>query len=309
LNPQRRSLALGLPMSLMAGMTVLGDSHSGYAHAENAETGAVDFDNDATIVHQNMIELTDPIERFKALFRFERDLRDEAITLTSYQFVMYAMVLGERPVPVVRWQGMEFSYFRRVAPWLWRIHAHNVSYPLDLLEGKFIETVINPLTGAQLTLEPLYLLNDPGVLHGPQGYLPLDVTEPTWLKSFHVLRSEGDLVKSEHIRPTPESWPKMFIESSCATATRRDFEDASVTAIPFQTNGFYVFPFPAWMQMADASGMMLGAWSGRRVVGGPSGLPTRFADRLRGEYSQLLQPRWQELDRPLSSLLQEIVAS
>ena len=315
MNPVRRGLALSLPVSVIGGIAVLGETRVASAESKrSAPSDAMDYvscaesASNCAVPADQMIELSDPIERFKALFRFERDLQDEAITLTSYQFVMYAMPQGKRPAPVVRWQGMEFSYFRRVAPWLWRIHAHNVSYPLDLETGRFIDSVANPITGAKLSLEPLYLLNDPGVLHGPQGYLPLDVTTARWLKSFHVLRTEGDLVKSEHIRPTPESWPEMFMESSCATATRRDFEDPAVTAIPFQTNGFYVFPFPAWMQMGETPGMMLGAWSGRRILGGPAALPNAFADRLRGEYPELLRPRWQELDRPLSPLLQKIVS-
>jgi hypothetical protein len=304
-DPARRRLALGLPLGAMGSFALFGGSAGAVAESSNLHGDAAPGSH---LVEQ-MMDLSDPVERFKALFRFERDLQDEAITLTSYQFVMYAIAMGTRPQPVVRWQGMEFSYFRRVADWTWRIHAHNVSYPLDLVSGEFVDAVRNPLTGESVTVEPLYLLNDPGVLHGPDGYMPLDVSAPTWLKSFHVLRREGDLVKSEHIRPTPESWPQMFIESSCATASVRDFENPAVTAIPFQTGGFYVFPFPAWMKMGNAEGVMLGAWSGRRIVGGPAVLPRKFSDRLRGEYHDLLQPRWQELERPLSPVIQQVLAA
>ena len=138
MNIARRGLTLGLPLSMIGGFSVLCDSPLASAQVDEGKpsneinntscTGA----SGCTVINQRMISLSDPIERFKALFRFERDLQDEAITLTSYQFVMHVLALGKRPVPIVRWQGMEFSYFRRVAPWLWRIHAHNVSYPLDL---------------------------------------------------------------------------------------------------------------------------------------------------------------------------------
>jgi hypothetical protein len=303
-DPIRRRVALGLPLGAMGSLALLGGAER-VAAESMAQAGAELGDSN---LMEQMIDLGNPVERFKTLFRFERDLQDEAITLTSYQFVMYVIAMGKRPQPVVRWQGMEFSYFRRVAEWTWRIHAHNVSYPLDLVSGEFVDAVRNPLTGESVAVEPLYLLNDPGVLHGPAGYLPLDVSAANWLKSFHVLRREGDLVKSEHIRPTPESWPQMFIESSCATASIRDFEDPAVTAIPFQTSGFYVFPFPAWMRMGNTEGVMLGAWSGRRIVGGPKALPRKFSDRLQGEYPELLRPRWQELDTPLSPVLQKALA-
>ncbi len=251
------------------------------------------------------VHFANPQDKFRALFRLERDLRDEGITVSTYQFITYALPQGARPQPIVRWEGMEFSYFRRVGALTWRIHAHNVSYPRDLHSGKFVSQVLNPFTGDILELEPMKLLNDPGVLHGPQGYLPLDAKAVNWLNTYHVLRTEGALVKSEHIRPTPDGWPTMFIESSCSTVTRKDFMDDSVTALPFQTSGFYVFPFPGWMRMGERPGHMLGAWSGRRAVGGPRDLPREFRERVARENPELLEARWRELDKPLSPLMKE----
>ncbi|MFM8480880.1 MAG: DUF1838 family protein [Gammaproteobacteria bacterium] len=248
-------------------------------------------------------------EKFRALFRLERDLRDQGTTFSTYQFITYALPQGARPQPIVRWEGMEFSYFRRVSELTWRIHAHNVSYPRDLHNGQFVTDVRNPFTGQMLDVEPMKLLNDPGVLHGPQGYLPLDAKSVNWLSTYHVLRTEGALIKSEHIRPTPDGWPTMFIESSCSTVTRKDFMDHSITALPYQTAGFYVFPFPAWMRMGDRPGHMLGAWSGRRAVAGSRDLPREFRERVARENPELLEARWGELERPLSPMIKEALQS
>ncbi len=248
------------------------------------------------------ITFADAREKFRALFRFERDLRDEGIALSSYQFLVYALPQGQRPQPVVRFEGMEFSYFRRVGDLTWRIHAHNLSYPRDPATGQFISTVRNPFTGAMLDVQPMRLLNDPGVLHSPQGYLPLDAKTVRWLDTFLVMRIEGDLVKSEHIRPTPDGWPTQFIESSVSSVAKKDFDDPRVTSLMYQTSGFYVFPFPAWMRMGDTPGHMLGAWSGRKLRD-PRGLPREFLARARSEDAALLEPRWQEFERPVPELL------
>lgn len=298
IDPVRRSLAASLPFGLLAGWSLPDQA----ALASPAPSGRR-FQDDT------LIDLGDAEARFKALFRLERDLRDESIALSSYQFITYGVPLGTRPQPVVRWEGMEFSYFRRVGEWTWRIHAHNVSYPRDLTTGAFVDSVVNPFTGERLELKPMVLLEDPGVLHGPKGYLPLDSSRPAWLKTFHVVRGEGDLLKSEHVRPTPEGWPSLFIESSCSTVTRRDFFDPAVTAIPYQTSGFYAFPFPAWMRMGSTPGLMIGAWSGRRVVDGVEDLPREFADRVHREYPALLSPRWGELASPLSAVAREALTS
>jgi len=288
----RRQMLAGAPLAL-AGLGMLPGSVSASATEEFKP-----WDD-------GFIHLTDPREKFKALFRLERDLQDEGTALSTYQFLMYALPQGARPQPIVRWEGMEFSYFRRVGDMTWRIHAHNVSYPRDLVTGQFTSSALNPYTNEELRVEPLRLLDDPGVLHGPQGYLVLDATTPNWLDSYHSLRIEGPLIKSEHIRPMPEGWPEEFIESGCSAVSREDFYNPAVTALPFQTSGFYVFPFPAWMRMGDRPGLMLGAWSGRRVMNGSAELPREFRERVAQETPELLRPRWEELETPLSAVVQE----
>lgn len=284
---------------------------AGFSIGASAQELAVSsFDaNDILPSDDGFITFANKEEKFKTLFRLERDLRDEGTTISTYQFITYAIVHNQRPQPVLRWEGMEFSYFRRVGHLTWRIHAHNLSYPRDLETGEFISQVRNPFTGVIIDVAPMRLLNDPGVLHGPKGYLPLDAKTVNWLDTYHVLRTEGALVKSEHIRPTPDGWPTLFIESSCSTVSRRDFSDPTITALPFQTSGFYVFPFPEWMKMGDQQGHMIGAWSGRRAVNGIDDLPKSFRDRAAQEDPELLKARWGELDHPLSEVLQEAITT
>lgn len=292
IDAERRSAITALPASLL-GVTAFFPNADELSAENQAEDG--------------FLKYADAREKFRALFRLERDLRDQGTTVSTYQFITYALPQGARPQPIVRWEGMEFSYFRRVGDLTWRIHAHNVSYPRDLHSGEFTSRARNPFTNEILEIAPMKLLNDPGVLHGPKGYLPLDAKSINWLDTYHVMRTEGSLVKSEHIRPTPDGWPTMFIESSCSTVSRKDFFDDSVTALPYQTSGFYVFPFPAWMRMGERPGHMLGAWSGRRAVGGVRDLPREFRERVARENPELLEPRWTEFDRLLSPILKEAV--
>lgn len=305
-DPARRATLAALPAGLLgagASLRESAEARSVQSLSANAFGGGPTSPDD-----DGFITFPDKNEKFKALFRLERDLRDEGTTLSTYQFITYALVQGQRPQPVVRWEGMEYSYFRRVSGLTWRIHAHNLSYPRDLHTGEFTSQVRNPFTQSMLDLQPMKLLDDPGVLHGPKGYLPLDAKTVDWIDSYHVLRTEGPLVKSEHIRPTPDGWPAMFIESSCSTVSRRDFFDPEVTALPFQTSGFYVFPFPAWMQMGNRPGHMIGAWSGKRAVNGPRDLPRTFRERAARENPELLEPRWRELQKPLAPNLQQALS-
>jgi hypothetical protein len=256
----------------------------------------------ASPIDSTFLQFADERERFKAHFRFERDLRDQGEAVSWYHFALYALAPDARPVPVVRFEGMEYSYFRRLGDLTWRIHAHNLSFPRDLATGAFVSQVLNPLSGERVTVPPMVLLDDPGVLHSPRGYLPLDSRAANWLSSYLMFRTEGELVKVDHIRPTPDGWPKMFIESSTSAVPRSEFDDPRVTSLKFQTSGFYAFPFPKWMGMGERPGHMIGAWSGRKL-GGANELPVEFRARARAEHPTLLQARWGEFDRPLPAAL------
>jgi hypothetical protein len=258
----------------------------------------------AGVAHRGMpttsrfLTFRDPVEEFRAHFRFERDLRDESQVVTWYHFTVFAVPEGARPVPVVRYEGMEFSYFRRLKDLVWRIHAHNVSFPRRLEDGAFATEIRNPVTGATVSPVTMMLTEDPGVLYGPQGYLPLDSRDRQWLPSIRTFRLDGDSVVVDHTRPTPASWPTQFIETSSSWAARRDFDDPRVTSLPCGTSGFYLAPWSKWLQMGDVRGHTVSSWVGRKL-GSIDELPQEFRARLERERPELLKPRWGELDRPL----------
>lgn len=296
--PGRRELLLGAPAAILLGGPASGSAAPSPAAAS---PGLAPIDS-------SFVDFADPRERFRAHFRFERDLRDEGEAVSWYHFTVYAVSPGVRPAPVVRFEGMEYSYFRRIGELTWRIHAHNLSFPRDIVSGRFTSSATSPHTGARVEVSPMALVEDPGVLHSPRGYLPLDARTPAWLESSVLFRIEGDLVKVEHTRPTPEAWPAMFIESSVSSVPRREFDDPRVTSLKFQTSGFYIFPWPKWMQMADRPGHMLGAWSGRKLIG-PRELPLEFRERAAREHPELLAARWNEFDRPLPEMISRQLAA
>jgi hypothetical protein len=104
------------------------------------------------------------------------------------------------------------------------------------------------------------------------------------------------------VRAAPDTWPTDFIETSVSWFDRHLLGDARVTSIPYQTSGFYQFPFPRWMQMGERRGHMIGSWRGRKL-GSAAELPREFRARAEREFPALLAARWGELDRPLSPVV------
>jgi hypothetical protein len=242
----------------------------------------------------------DDAEAFRAHFRFERDLVDaKGETVTWYHFVVYAVADGVRPVPFVRFEGLEYSYFRRLAPLTYRIHAHNLSFPRDLATGAWTDTAVNPITGATVDVPPTVLTEDPGVIDSPKGYVTLDSKDGVPFKGYAMYRIEGDLIRREHIRAAPAGWPTMFIESSTAWVDLATFDDPRFSSLPIHTSGFYVAPWPKWMAMGDRPGHMIGVWTGRKL-GSAAELPAEYVAHAKSSYPNLLNARWSEFDRPLT---------
>lgn len=306
---RRRALLGGLAAGV-AGMATSANAASAtgaakVAPAEHAATGGVPVPGASTAgsrragpTTSRFLTFSDPVDEFRAHFRFERDLRDESQVVTWYHFTVFAVPEGARPVPVVRYEGMEFSYFRRLKDLVWRIHAHNVSFPRRLEDGAFATEVRNPVTGGTVSPATMMLTEDPGVLYGPQGYLPLDSRDRQWLPSVRTFRIDGDSVVVDHTRPTPASWPTQFIETNSSWASRRDFDDPRVTSLPCGTSGFYLAPWSKWMQMGDRRGHSVSSWVGRKLASIDE-LPVEFRSRLERERPELLKPRWSEFDRPM----------
>jgi hypothetical protein len=286
-SPGRRSLLAAGTCALLAG--------GGAApFAASAATGVGPLEPTAS----TFLRFDDPVEEFKAHFRYERDLRDEAHVVNWYHFTVYVLPNAGVPQPLVRYEGMEFSYFRRLKDLVWRIHAHNVSFPRRLEDGAFATEVLNPVTGRRVRPATVLLLEDPGVLYSPAGYALLDAKELRWMRSRRLFRIDGDTVVVDHTRPKPEGWPKQFLETSTSWVARAAFDDPTITSLPCHTSGFYLSPFPRWMEMGDVGGSMIGAWNGRKLRGVDE-LPGEFRSRLARERPDLLQPRWGEFERPL----------
>jgi len=253
-------------------------------------------------VNSEFLFFEDEDEAFRQHLRIERDLVErEGTTMTWYHWIAFAIIEGRSPFPLMRYEGMEYSYFRRLSGLEYRIHAHNLSYVRDLVSGEFADTVVSPATGKRVKAMPTVLLDDPGTLASPKGFRNLRSDGKTWVQPYGMWRTQDNMIKFDSVRTAPPDWPVTHIENSCQWARLEDFENPAITSLPAQFAGSYVFPFPKWLGMGDTKGHMLGFFDGRKI-NGPLDLPREFLARTEREYPELLSPRWGEFDTPVSFL-------
>ena len=86
-------------------------------------------------------------ERFAAIMRITRSIEDAADILFWYQHISFVVPIDSPPLPVARFEGMEFTRHERVAEDQYLHHGHNLSYARDLETGAFTDMAVNPVTG------------------------------------------------------------------------------------------------------------------------------------------------------------------
>lgn len=250
-------------------------------------------------VTSEFLYFEDPVEEFRAHLRMERDLVEEqGSTLTWYHWMVFAIPGGRRPEPLMRYEGIEYSYFRHLGNNNYRIHAHNVSFGRDLKTNKFIDTVVNPITQERVEVPVSLLLTDPGTVANPQGFRNLS-GDGTYQDVYRQFRVEDNLIKLDSVRSAPPDWPATHIENSCQWVEHDLFSNETITSLPVHFCGHYAFEYYPWLNMPEEykHGHLAGFWDGKKV-NSPAELPREILDRMEREYPELLAPRWDDFDKP-----------
>jgi hypothetical protein len=249
-------------------------------------------------VRSEFLLFDDPVARLHAHLRMERRLAEESQTITWYHYVVFMVPETRAPVPLVRYEGMEFSYLRHLGNNNFRIHAHNLSYPRDLDTGAFTATVRNPVTGEDVAIPPTVITNDPGTVHNPTGFRNVN-GDGTYQIRYTMFRLQDNLVKLDSVRGAPpELAPVTHQENSCAWCPVDIFTNTTTTSLPAQFTGGYLYEYPAWLKMGDRPGHLFAMFDGRKISSVDE-LPVEYLDRTRREHPDLLKARWQAFDRPL----------
>ena len=230
----------------------------------------------------------DPIEQFRPAMRIQRSLEEEDDILHWYHFILIAVPKDATPKAVVRWQGIEFSRHERIGENRFRLHGHNLSFARDLQRGEFVDSVLNPVTQQRVDVPAMALTEDPGLVRSPEGTVTLDRPSAPPRPDYRLLRREGDLVKVDAIRVSPDTWPVTFLETGYEASPASLFDDPRHKWLPSEVSGGYVFPWPKWMQMGDAPGHMFATWSGHKLRSVDQ-LPIEFRQRAERDFPHLLQ--------------------
>lgn len=231
------------------------------------------------------LQFDDPVEKMRTKVRLEFGTADGTY-VWWYTFVLFAIMPGQSPVRLIRFEGMEMSEWRTSGENEYLVHGHNVSFPQDYETGAFLSRWKNPITGRILDTQPTLLTSDTGRRKTPNGDYDLSDEAAGLRPEGTVFRVEGDLIHKDDVRNPPEDWPGQFIETNTVTGSLEHLVKTDQPSIPARGSGMWVQPYLRWMQMPKDKGFMVGYFSGRKMKG-VSHLPKPFHDRLLGNHPEL----------------------
>lgn len=252
-------------------------------------------------VRSEFLHFDDPVAKLHAHLRVERNLAEESSTLTWYHWIVFMVPVTQAPVPLMRYEGIEYSLLRHLGNNNFRLHAHNLSFPRDLNSGELTDSVRNPVTGESVAVGPSIITTDPGTVHNPIGFRNVN-SDGTYQKRYAMFRLEDELLKLDSVRGAPPEKPITHQENSCAWVPFDEFTNPSINSLPAHFVGSYLFDYPRWLNMGERPGHLMAMFDGKKVSSVEE-LPDEFLDRARRDYPELLLPRWQDFDRPLSFTL------
>jgi hypothetical protein len=249
-------------------------------------------------VKSEFLFFDDPVAKLHAHLRMGRDLGDETDTITWYHIMVFVVPLSSPPIPLVRYEGMEFSYLRHLGNNNFRLQAHNLSFPRDLETGEFTDTVLNPITGETVEIPPTIITTDPGTVQNQVGFRNVN-GDGIYQVRYSMFRIEDNLIKKDDVRGAPPDMPITHQENSCSWVPYDEFTNPTISSLPNHFVGTYMYEYPQFLKMGDRPGILTSMFDGKKI-NSVEELPDDYLDRARREHPELLKPLWKAFDTPLS---------
>jgi hypothetical protein len=268
---------------LFAGAMALGLGTSTLALPDQAQAGSAPLP-----------DLEDPAVNLRNLVRMQGSLREQDVPWW-FTGVIFA-VTGERetPRPLVRFEGMEIYWFQHVASG-YLLGGNTVTFFRDFETNEYLHELQNPWTGRLDVVKPAVQGGNLGFSYSTEGIWPVRLSGETFgdpvrkplRLQWHAL---GEHVWLQHQTVYPPGMPPMHGQRQSMFASRRDFLDRRLDALPATFSSTVFMGWPKWMDMKDQPGHVVWHAAGAKLRG-VDDLPREYFERARKEFPERMTAR------------------
>jgi hypothetical protein len=209
---------------------------------------------------------------------------------------MIFAVTGERetPRPLVRFEGMEIYWFEHV-PGGYRLGGNTVTFFRDVDTNEYLQELQNPWTGQHDAVKPAVQGGNLGFSYTTEGIWPVRLSgesfgepqrKPLRLQ-WHAL---GEHVWMQRQTVYPPGMPPMHGQRQSMFASRRDFLDRHLQALPATFSSTVFMGWPKWLDMKDQPGHVVWHAAGAKLRSVDE-LPRDYLERITREYPERMTAR------------------
>jgi hypothetical protein len=233
-------------------------------------------------------DLTLPAENLRALVRMVASLREEDVPWW-YDGTIFAVVPGENPRPLCKFEGMELYWMRQLPAGEYELTGNTVTFFRDVATGRFLERWQNPYTGESVAVPPAIQGGGPGrgfnySVKGMRFTKLLDqLPEKPLVLDWTFAR---DMVWLHNETPYPPGLPPPRAQRQTMFAPVKDFVGRT-PRLPAVFSSTVHMPWLKWMAMGDRPGHLVWHASGAKLAS-IAELPSEYRARAEREFPALL---------------------
>ena len=231
------------------------------------------------------LSINTPEENLRSLVRMTASL-DPVDTPWWYNGTMYAIVGEEQPRPIMKFEGMEIYWMRKISASEYELTGNTVTFFRDINTHAFLESWENPYTGK--TVEVSDAVQGGGKGRGfsyatngirPMMFkdkIPAGPLQMEWSYARDTLWMHNQTVYPPGMPPPRAQRQTMF-------APIKDYLDDSVRSLPSVFSSTVFMPWLKWMDMGDRPGHVVWHASGAKLRS-LDDLPAEYRARAEAEY-------------------------
>jgi hypothetical protein len=196
-----------------------------------------------------------------------------------YTNLIYAMLPGQHPRPILAASGCQSSWAERMEDGSYRVTGTTMTMFRDLETGAILESFENPFTGRRNIVQTNFLsgggLRYPadgssasleirpasGGVIAPKGYGEGNLQRKLGLVRWKMF-GESIQLTTDHSWPVPVQ-PQL--EAQTVSASKAEFFDPRVLRMSARDAGVSIMPWMTWMEMGDVAGHLMWHYNGEKL--------------------------------------------
>jgi hypothetical protein len=233
-------------------------------------------------------DFSDPAVNLRQLVRMQGSLREEDVPWW-FTGVIFAVVGEQQPRPLVRFEGMEVYWFRRLEDGF-LLGGNTVTFFRDFETNEFLREFRNPWTGALDEVRPAVQGGNLGFRYARNGIWPArlsgealgSVPEGSLRLQWHAL---GEHVWLQHQTVYPPGVPPMHGQRQTMFVARERLLDERIAALPAVFSSTVFMGWLKWMNMKDRPGHVIWHASGAKLRS-IAELPREYREHAEREFPE-----------------------